>query len=596
MNNRRLLKNNEKPKNYKQNIKRLLSYIKPFRILIIIAFILAIISAISNVIIPTLLGNATDEIINSITINTKSTKLLGIIICAVIVIIICAICGIIEGLIMSKISKEIGFRLRKEINEKINKLPLSYFDLTNNGEILSFVTNDVDTITSNLSTSLTSIISSFILLIGSAIMMFIISVPMTLVILISIPICIIIMILFISKGQKHFDKYQKYLGYINSHIEESYSGQATIKLYNMEKNKIDKMHELNETLYESSWKSQFYSSSIQPILKFLGNFGYFVGCALGGYFIIKGKSLTIGKVQAFVQYAKTFNRPLSELSSLTGVFQQTISASERIFNYLDQPEEKDYINSNVELINIKGNIEFKNVNFGYNKNKTIINNFNLKIKPNQKIAIVGPTGAGKTTIVKLLMNYYDLIDGNIYLDRIDINDLSKEKLRNNIGMVLQDPWIFEGTIYENVAYGKKDCKKAEVEAALELANAKHFISTLPEGYNFKINESTNNISDGEKQLITIARTILNNPKILILDEATSAVDTRTEVLIQKAMINLMKDKTCFIIAHRLSTIKESDLIIVMNHGDVVETGTHNDLLKKQGFYYDMYNSQFGIIK
>lgn len=583
---------NEKPKDFKKNFIKLLKYISPYKTYIVISFILAIISSSTSVLIPNILGEITDKIITGITYEHSVfqgvVKLLVETLC---ILVISSLAGIMEGFIMSKVSYKIGYNLRKQINHKINKLPLNYFDRNTNGEILSFITNDVDTLTNNLSQSLTSIVSSIILLFGTLYMMFKISLLLTLVMLLSIPVCFLILIIFIMKGQKYFDQRQKYLGHINGHIEETYAGHTTIKLYNLENKKIKELDNLNETLYESSWKSQFYSSTIQPLLRFLGNLGYVVGCGLGGYLIVKGKGLTIGKVQAFVQYAKTFNRPLADLSALTGTFQQTISASERIFNYLEEDNEKDLIVSKINSNNLKGHIEFKNVNFGYG-DKTIIHNFNIDVSPGKRIAIVGPTGAGKTTIVKLLMNYYDLKKGKILIDGIDINELSKNNLREQIGMVLQDTWLFEGTIQDNIMYGKQNCSLEEIKNAAKLACVDHFINTLPNGYNFTLNEEGNNISEGEKQLIAIARTILKDPKILILDEATSNVDTRTEVLIQKAMNNLMKDKTCFIIAHRLSTIKNADLILVMNHGNIVEKGTHKELLKLNGFYKKLYYSQF----
>ncbi len=583
---------NEKPKDFKKNFIKLLKYISPYKTYIVISFILAIISSSTSVLIPNILGEITDKIITGITYEHSVfqgvVKLLVETLC---ILVISSLAGIMEGFIMSKVSYKIGYNLRKQINHKINKLPLNYFDRNTNGEILSFITNDVDTLTNNLSQSLTSIVSSIILLFGTLYMMFKISLLLTLVMLLSIPVCFLILIIFIMKGQKYFDQRQKYLGHINGHIEETYAGHTTIKLYNLENKKIKELDNLNETLYESSWKSQFYSSTIQPLLRFLGNLGYVVGCGLGGYLIVKGKGLTIGKVQAFVQYAKTFNRPLADLSALTGTFQQTISASERIFNYLEEENEKDLIINKIDSNNLKGHIEFKNVNFGYG-DKTIIHNFNIDVSPGKRIAIVGPTGAGKTTIVKLLMNYYDLKKGKILIDGIDINELSKNNLREQIGMVLQDTWLFEGTIQDNIMYGKQNCSLEEIKNAAKLACVDHFINTLPNGYNFTLNEEGNNISEGEKQLIAIARTILKDPKILILDEATSNVDTRTEVLIQKAMNNLMKDKTCFIIAHRLSTIRNADLILVMNHGNIVEKGTHKELLKLNGFYKKLYYSQF----
>lgn len=490
---------------------------------------------------------------------------------------------------MASISQKTAYKLRKEISKKINKLPMSYFDKKTNGEVLSLVTNDVDTLSQNMDQSSTQLITSVISVIGILIMMLSIDKLMTLIALAIMPISILLMGTIVKKSQKHFKNQQDYLAEINGTIEEMYAGQNIIKSYNAEENMLNKFNKQNEKLYDSAWKSSFLSGLMHPIMAFVGNLGYVLISIIGGYFTIKGR-IQIGDIQSFITYTKNFTQPITQIAQISNMIQAMMAAAERIFEFLEEPEEENK-KEKLNIENIKGNVEFKNVKFGYDEN-IIIKDFSAKIKAGQKIAIVGPTGAGKTTIVKLLMKFYDLKDGKILIDGKDINKLDKQEFRKLFGMVLQDTWVFKGTIMENLRYGNLNATDEQVEEAAKSAYAHHFIKTLPDGYNMVLNEETNNISGGQKQLLTIARAILRNPKILILDEATSSVDTRTEILIQKAMDKLMKGRTSFIIAHRLSTIKNADMILVMKDGDIIETGNHKELMKKNGFYKNLYNSQF----
>ena len=490
---------------------------------------------------------------------------------------------------MASISQKTAYKLRKEISKKINKLPMSYFDKKTNGEVLSLVTNDVDTLSQNMDQSSTQLITSVISVIGILIMMLSIDKLMTLIALAIMPISILLMGTIVKKSQKHFKNQQDYLAEINGTIEEMYAGQNIIKSYNAEENMLNKFNKQNEKLYDSAWKSSFLSGLMHPIMAFVGNLGYVLISIIGGYITIKGR-IQIGDIQSFITYTKNFTQPITQIAQISNMIQAMMAAAERIFEFLEEPEEENK-KEKLNIENIKGNVEFKNVKFGYDEN-IIIKDFSAKIKAGQKIAIVGPTGAGKTTIVKLLMKFYDLKDGKILIDGKDINKLDKQEFRKLFGMVLQDTWVFKGTIMENLRYGNLNATDEQVEEAAKSAYAHHFIKTLPDGYNMVLNEETNNISGGQKQLLTIARAILRNPKILILDEATSSVDTRTEILIQKAMDKLMKGRTSFIIAHRLSTIKNADMILVMKDGDIIETGNHKELMKKNGFYKNLYNSQF----
>ena len=491
---------------------------------------------------------------------------------------------------MTGISQKTTYKLRKEISEKINRLPMSYFDKKTNGETLSLITNDVDTFSQNMDQSITQLITSIITVIGIIIMMLSIDKIMTLIALLIIPISLVLVGIVVKFSQKHFKNQQKYLADINGMVEEMYSGQNIIKAFNAEENMLKKFNKQNEKLYESTWKSGFLSGLMHPIMVFIGNLGYVFISIIGGYFAIKGK-IEIGDIQSFISYTKNFTQPITSLAQISNMLQSMMAAAERIFEFLEEEEETIEQPENIDIEKIKGNVEFKNVKFGYDE-QLIIKNFNAKIKHGQKIAIVGPTGAGKTTIVKLLMRFYNLKDGEILIDGKNINKFDKKEFRKIFGMVLQDTWLFSGTIMDNLRYGNLNATDEEVRQAAISAHAHHFIKTLPGGYNMELNEETNNISGGQKQLLTIARAILANPKILILDEATSSVDTRTEILIQKAMDELMKNRTTFIIAHRLSTIKNADMILVMKDGDIIETGNHEELMKKNGFYTNLYNSQF----
>jgi len=590
------MNNNEKPKNFKKNFDRLLTYLKLYKISIILILTFSIFSAIFSIVGPKILGNATTEIANGImnkfTIGTginfeKITKIITIL---AIIYVISAIFSYFQSFITSNISNKLSYNIRKEILNKINKLPLKYFESKTTGEILSRLINDVDVITNNLGQILTQVITSVVTLVGILIMMLSISPIMTIASLIILPIGLILITQIVGRSQKYFKTTQEYIGHINSQVEEIYTGHSIVKTYNASSMVEENFNKTNEVLYNSSWKSQFLSGMMHPIMNFIGNLGYVLVAILGGYLTIKGK-IEIGYILSFTQYIKSFNQPIANIASIANIIQSTIAASERVFEFLDSSEEKKETPKH-KTDDIKGSVEFKNVNFGYDKNKTIINDFNIKIKNGDHVAIVGPTGAGKTTIVKLLMRFYDVNSGEILIDNKNIKDFHRKDLRNLFGMVLQDTWLFNGTIKDNIRYGKLSATDEEVINAANSVYIDHFIKTLPDSYNHIIDEETTNISGGQKQLLTIARVILKDPKILILDEATSNVDTRMEILIQKAMNKLMKNRTSFIIAHRLSTIVNSDIIIVMNNGDIVEIGNHQELLDKKGFYYNLYNAGF----
>lgn len=588
----------EKAKDFKGTMKKLFNYLKPYTIAILFVVIFAIGSAAFNIVGPKILGNATTEIFNGLvnkisgsssgidftSISKTLTVLVGL-------YIISALFSFTQTFITSDIAQKVSYNLRKEISEKINKLPLNYFDKTTHGEVLSRVTNDVDAISQNLNQILSQMITSVTTLIGVLIMMLSISVSMTLVSLIVVPLSLIFIMVVVKKSQKYYQKQQEYLGHANGHVEEIYSGHTIMKAFNGEGKAIKEFDELNDTLYNTAWKSQFLSGMMMPIMTFIGNLGYVVVAIMGGFFTIK-KTIEVGDILSFIQYTRSFMQPITQTAQITNVMQATAAAAERVFEFLGEIEEKSDIENPVSNENVKGNVEFKNVNFGYTEDKIIIKDFSFKVKQGQKIAIVGPTGAGKTTIVKLLMRFYELNSGQILIDEYDIKDFTRNDLRDIFGMVLQDTWLFNGSIMDNIRYSKLDATDEEVIKAAKHAHAHHFIKTLSEGYKMEINEEANNISQGQKQLLTIARAILSDPKILILDEATSSVDTRTEILIQEAMENLMEGRTSFIIAHRLSTIRNADLILVMKDGDIVEQGSHEDLLEANGFYADLYNSQF----
>lgn len=588
---------NDKVKDFKGTLKKLLSYIKKHRLAIVLVSFFALLSTIFSIIGPNILGEVTTEIFNGLIakitnkggmdfdfIKKTLVLLLGL-------YVFSSFCSFLQGYIMNSVSVKISYNLRKNISEKIHKLPLSYFETKTHGEILSRITNDVDIFSSNLSQTLSQTVTAIATLVGTLIMMIKISGSMTIASIIALPLSMVGMTFIMSKSQKYFNRQQKNLGDMNGIVEEIYSGHDVVKVFNREEKSIEEFKEINERLYDSGWKSQLISTSMHPLMNFVGNINYVLVSIYGGYLTIKNK-IAVGDILSFSQYIRNLNRSAADLAQILSLLQPTVAAAERIFEFLDEKEEIPDVIKAVDTSNIEGNIEFKNVNFGYTKDKTIINNFNAKVKSGQKIAIVGPTGAGKTTMVKLLMRFYDVNSGEILVDGHNIKDFKRCELRSLFGMVLQDTWLYSGSIADNIRYGKLDASLEDVKEASRAACVHHFIKTLPDTYNMVLNEDSDNISGGQKQLFTIARVILADPKILILDEATSSVDTRTEILIQKAMDRLMEGRTSFIIAHRLSTIKNADLILVMDNGDIVEQGNHEELLKKNGFYAKLYNSQF----
>ena len=588
----------EKAKDFKGTMKKLISYLSPYKLAILLVIVFAIGSSVFNIVGPKILGNATTKIFEGL-VSKVSNSGGGIDFDAIFrtltilasLYIISSIFSFIQTFITSDISQKVSYNLRKSISEKINKLPLNYYDRKTNGEVLSRVTNDIDAISQNLNQILSQMITSVTTLIGVLIMMLSISVTMTLVSLIVIPLSLVMIMLVVKKSQKHFRAQQEYLGHTNGHIEEMYSGHNIMKAFNGEEKAIEEFDKLSDTLYNSAWKSQFLSGMMMPIMTFIGNLGYVIVAIMGGFLAIRNK-IQVGDILAFIQYVRSFMQPIAQTAQIANVMQQTAAAAERVFEFLEEEEVVEDVKNPISTEGIEGAVEFDHVRFGYNEDKIIINDFSINIKPGQKVAIVGPTGAGKTTIVKLLMRFYELNGGKILIDGHDYRDFTRNDLRKIFGMVLQDTWLFNGSIMENIRYGRLDASDEEVIEAAKLAHAHHFIKTLADGYNMEINEEADNISQGQKQLLTIARAILSDPKILILDEATSSVDTRTEVLIQQAMENLMEGRTSFIIAHRLSTIKNADIILVMKDGDIVEQGTHEELLKSKGFYSELYNSQF----
>ena len=587
----------EKAKDFKGTIKKLWGYLSKYKIALIIVVLFTIASTIFSVVGPRILGNATTELFNGVIskytggAGINFTKIGKILLFLLALYICSAIFSYIQGIIMTNISQKLAYRLRKEVSKKINKLPMKFYDNKTHGEILSVITNDIDTLSQNLNIEATQVISSVATIIGILIMMFSIDWIMTLVALLTLPLSIVIIAFIMKKSQGYFKSQQDYLADVNGEVEEMFSNQSVIRVFNAESKMISKFEYDNNKLADVAWKSNFVSGLMHPIMNFVGNLGYVVIAILGSYFAIIGR-ITVGNIQSFIQYTKNFTNPIAQIAQISNMLQSMVAASERVFEFLDEEEEKEKNKEFIPTNKIDGSVEFKNVKFGYNQDKVIINDFSAKVKPGQKIAIVGPTGAGKTTIVKLLMRFYDLNSGEILVDGHNINDYRKEDIRGLFGMVLQDTWLFNGTIMENIRYGRLEATDDEVIEACKMAHVHHFIQTLPDGYNMMLNEETTNISGGQKQLLTIARAILADPKILILDEATSSVDTRTEILIQKAMDKLMEGRTSFIIAHRLSTIKNADLILVMDSGDIVEQGTHEELLKKNGFYAKLYNSQF----
>ena len=588
----------EKAKDFKGTMKKLISYLSSYKLAILLVIVFAIGSSVFNIVGPKILGNATTKIFEGL-VSKVSNSGGGIDFDAIFrtltilasLYIISSIFSFVQTFITSDISQKVSYNLRKSISEKINKLPLNYYDKKTNGEVLSRVTNDIDAISQNLNQILSQMITSATTLIGVLIMMLSISVTMTLVSLIVIPLSLVMIMLVVKKSQKHFRAQQEYLGHTNGHIEEMYSGHNIMKAFNGEEKAIEEFDKLSDALYNSAWKSQFLSGMMMPIMTFIGNLGYVIVAIMGGFLAIRNK-IQVGDILAFIQYVRSFMQPIAQTAQIANVMQQTAAAAERVFEFLEEEEVVEDVKDPISTEGIEGAVEFEHVRFGYNEDKIIINDFSINIKPGQKVAIVGPTGAGKTTIVKLLMRFYELNGGKILIDGHDYRDFTRNDLRKIFGMVLQDTWLFNGSIMENIRYGRLDASDEEVIEAAKLAHAHHFIKTLADGYNMEINEEADNISQGQKQLLTIARAILSDPKILILDEATSSVDTRTEVLIQQAMENLMEGRTSFIIAHRLSTIKNADVILVMKDGDIVEQGTHEELLKSKGFYSELYNSQF----
>ena len=587
----------EKARDFRGTMIKLIKYLSVYRNSILIVALFAAISTVFTIIGPKILGQAITKLFEGSIAQLTGT---GSIDFESISKILLTVAGLYltsaafsygQGWIMAGVSAKITYRFRKDISEKINRMPLGYFESTNHGEILSRVTNDVDTVSHTLNQSLSQIITSSITVIGVLVMMLSISWLMTLVALIIIPLSLLVVSLIVKQSQKYFKQQQDYLGHVNGHVEEMYGGHIVIKAFNGEEKSIQRFNQLNDKLYESAWKSQLFSGMMMPLINFIGNIGYVAVCILGGYLAVQ-KTITVGDIQAFIQYVRKFTQPITQLANISNVLQQTAAAAERVFEFLNEAEESPETENPVAPEAVRDRVEFKNVRFGYNPQKIIIKNFSANVDSGQKIAIVGPTGAGKTTIVKLLMRFYDVTDGAILIDEHNVKDFYRKDLRQMFGMVLQDTWMFNGTIMDNIRYGRPDVSDEEVIAAAKAAHIDHFIRTLPEGYNFVLNEETTNISQGQMQLLTIARAILANPKMLILDEATSSVDTRTELLIQKAMDHLMANRTSFIIAHRLSTIRDADLILVMRDGDIVEQGKHKELLSRGGFYAELYNSQF----
>lgn len=587
----------EKARDFKGSMAKLIRYMSKYKIRFVIMFVFAIAGTVFNIVGPKILGKATTELFNGLvakiggTGGIDFTKITQILLFALGLYVCSAIFSFIQGFIMTGISNDTTYSLRKDISKKINRLPLKYYESRTTGEILSRVTNDVDTLQNGLNQSVTQLITSVTTLIGVFIMMLSINVWMTLAALVILPVSMGIIGGVMGKSQGFFRSQQKYLGEVNGQIEEVYGGHNVVKVFNKEKDVVEEFEKVNKELYNSAWKSQFFSGIMMPIMQFIGNLGYVIVAILGGFMVIKN-AIEVGDIQSFFQYIRNFTQPIQQIAQVTNMLQSAAAASERVFEFLEENEEDQKAEHPVSTDGLKGNVEFRHVQFGYDPEQVIIHDFSAKVKDGQKIAIVGPTGAGKTTMVKLLMRFYDVNSGAILLNDHNIKDFNRRELRDAFGMVLQDTWLFKGTIMENIRYGRLDATDEEVIAAAKAARAHHFIQTLPGGYQMELNEDASNVSQGQKQLLTIARAILADNKILILDEATSSVDTRTEIEIQKAMDNLMKGRTSFVIAHRLSTIRDADLILVMKDGDIIEQGNHEELLAANGFYANLYNSQF----
>jgi ATP-binding cassette, subfamily B, multidrug efflux pump len=592
-----LIRRGEKPRDFRGTMGKLIRYLGHYRTSILVVMVFAVASTAFSIVGPKILGKATTKLFEGVLAQISGTGSIdfeyigNILLLTLGLYLISSLFLYIQGWIMSGIAMDITYRFRRDIAAKINRMPLRYFDGTNHGEILSRVTNDVDTVSQTLSQSLSQILTSVATVSGVLVMMFTISWQMTLVALAILPISFVIIGLIVSISQVFFKRQQDYLGHVNGHVEEMFGGHIVMKAFNGEQKSVEQFDELNDTLYDSAWKSQFLTGMMFPIMNFVGNLGYVGICIMGGYLAVRN-TITVGDIQAFIQYVRSFTQPITQIANISNVFQQTAASAERVFQFLAEPDETPDPDPAYRPDRVAGHVEFRNVHFGYAPEKIIINDFSANVEPGQKIAIVGPTGAGKTTMVKLLMRFYDVLDGAILLDGHDIREFKRDDLRCLFGMVLQDTWLYNGTLMENIRYGRMGASDDEVIAAARAAHADHFIRTQPAGYRMVVNEETTNISQGQMQLMTIARAILADPQILILDEATSSVDTHTEVLIQKAMNELMKGRTSFIIAHRLSTIRDADWILVMHEGDIVEQGKHEDLLAKGGFYAELYNSQF----
>jgi ATP-binding cassette subfamily B multidrug efflux pump len=591
----------DKARDFRGTMAKLIQYLGRYRVLVLVVMIFAVASTAASIAGPKILGRATTRLFEGVMAKLRGAgeidfEYIGqILLLTLGLYLLSSLFSTIQGWIMADVSTNIAYRFRRDISEKINRMPLKYFDGTTQGEVLSRITNDVDTINQTLSQSMTQIITSVVTVIGVLIMMLSISWSMTLVALAIIPLSGIVVMVIVRQSQKHFRRQQDNLGHVNGHVEEMFGGHVVVKAFNGEERSIRQFDGHNEALYDAAWKSHFLSGLMMPIMMFIGNLGYVAVTVLGGWLAIRN-TITVGDIQAFIQYVRSFTQPIRQLANISNVLQQTAAAAERVFEFLDEEEEVAETADPIRLDGVRGQVEFRDVRFGYKPEEIVIHGFSADALPGRKVAIVGPTGAGKTTMVKLLMRFYELNGGAIQVDGHDTRDLTRQDLRQLFGMVLQDTWLFNGTIMENIRYGRPDATDEEVIEAARTARVDHFVRTLPDNYQMEINEEASNVSAGQKQLLTIARAVLADPRMLILDEATSSVDTRTEVLIQQAMDNLMVGRTSFIIAHRLSTIRNSDVILVMNEGDIVETGTHEELLARGGFYADMYNSQFEIAR
>jgi len=589
----------EKAKDFRGTLRRLLDYLKPHQVKLIITFLAAIASTFFSIISPKIMGRVTTKLFEGFLLKAKNVPnaaidfnyILNIIFILIGLYVISAIFKYIQQYIMVGIAQKTVYDMRKDINSKLSRLPLKYFDGRTHGEILSRVTNDIDTVSNTLQQSITQLITAIVTLIGIVVMMLTISPLLTLIAFVTLPLSFLVTRVIAKQSQKFFARQQKLLGQLNGHVEEMYAGHKIVKVFNYEKQSIDKFNKVNDQLYDAGWKAQFISGIIMPLMMTIGNLGYVFIVIFGGISVARG-TITIGNVQAFIQYSRQFTQPIIQTANIANIIQSTIAAAERVFEVLDESEQIPDKRNMIHLDKAEGNIKLEHIKFGYSIEKILIKDMDIDVKKGQRIAIVGPTGAGKTTLVNLLMRFYEINDGKITFDGIDIRNMKRGELRSLFGMVLQDTWLFKGSIKENIAYGRENATEEEIILAAKMAYADHFIRTLPEGYDTIINEEANNLSQGQKQLLTIARAILADPTILILDEATSSVDTRTEIHIQKAMLSLMEGKTSFVIAHRLSTIREADLILVMNEGSIIEKGTHKELLKQNGFYADLYNSQF----